>query len=154
MSKNYNAEVYNTIGDAIGEFVENQPFYRRYANTINSLAGGVISGLVALAATIPASDTFDFRALITTAVAAIGASVAARLTKNGLSQSTANEITHSITAPVADVVHEAVVAAEPPKAQPPSPASHPNVDDAKSEGKVTVEALRETIKKNKAKKED
>lgn len=153
MSKNYNAEVYNTIGDAIGEFVENQPFYRRYANTINALAGGVISGLVALAATVPATDTFDFRALATTAVAAIGASLAARLTKNGLSHSTASELTNRVSPAVAEVVHEAVIASEPPKPQAPSPESHPSVD-GKSDAKVTVEALRETIKKNKAKKED
>lgn len=93
----------DAVQTAIATAIEAQPWYRRFANTVNASLGGVAGALATLAAAYAATGRADSTAVLVGAAAAIAAGIAARLTKNGVTPSTGEAITAVVadqTAPI------------------------------------------------------
>nr|DAO82729.1 MAG TPA: hypothetical protein [Caudoviricetes sp.] len=88
----------DTVQAAIATAIEAQPWYRRFANTVNASLGGVAGALATLAAAYAATGRADSTAVLVGAAAAIAAGIAARLTKNGVTPSTGETITTAVAA--------------------------------------------------------
>ena len=91
----------DAVQAAIATAIEAQPWYRRFANTVNASLGGVAGALATLAAAYAATGRADSTAVLVGAAAAITAGIAARLTKNGVTPSTGEAITAVVAAQTA-----------------------------------------------------
>lgn len=93
----------DAVQTAIATAIEAQPWYRRFANTVNASLGGVAGALATLAAAYTATGRADSTAVLVGAAAVIAAGIAARLTKNGVTPSTGETITAVVAAQTAPV---------------------------------------------------
>lgn len=93
----------DAVQTAIATAIEAQPWYRRFANTVNASLGGVAGALATLAAAYAATGRADSTAVLVGAAAAITAGIAARLTKNGVTPSTGATISAVVAAQTAPV---------------------------------------------------
>lgn len=93
----------DAVQTAIATIIEKQPWYQRFANTVNASLGGVTGALATLAAAYAATGRADSTAVLVGAAAAIAAGIAARLTKNGLTPSTGEAIATAVAAQNAPV---------------------------------------------------
>lgn len=93
----------DAVQTAIATAIEAQPWYRRFANTVNASLGGVAGALATLAAAYAATGRADSTAVLVGAAATIAAGIAARLTKNGVTPSTGATISAVVAAQTAPV---------------------------------------------------
>lgn len=93
----------DAVQTAIATAIEAQPWYRRFANTVNASLGGVAGALATLAAAYAATGRADSTAVLVGAAATIAAGIAARLTKNGVTPSTGATISAAVAAQTAPV---------------------------------------------------
>lgn len=93
----------DAVQTAIATAIEAQPWYRRFANTVNASLGGAAGALATLAAAYAATGRADSTAVLVGAAAAIAAGIAARLTKNGVTPSTGATISAVVAAQTAPV---------------------------------------------------
>ena len=93
----------DAVQAAIATVIEKQPWYRRFANTVNASLGGVAGALATLAAAYAVTGRADSTAVLVGAAATIAAGIAARLTKNGVTPSTGATISAVVAAQTAPV---------------------------------------------------
>lgn len=93
----------DAVQTAIATVIEKQPWYRRFANTVNASLGGVAGALATLAAAYAVTGRADSTAVLVGAAATIAAGIAARLTKNGVTPSTGATISAVVAAQTAPV---------------------------------------------------